>query len=201
MLIIFDCSHAGGSANLVNPNLKFAKSVQSGLVAPGLEITNLPLPPEMQKFLQERKGSAALTSSGLNEISFEGKPFSVFTVALIEGLCGNGSTKRDGYVRLLDLANYVRKIVSDRTNHRQDPSLYYNGYGDMEIAFYSGGDTNAKESQIRQLWIEPYPGAKQRGEIVYGPQTNIAGSVAGPVLSGTFSGKVVIGDKREKGKR
>jgi hypothetical protein len=30
----------------------------------------------------------------------------------------------------------------------------------------------------------------QRGQTVHGPQTNIAGDVSGPVLSGTFSGPV-----------
>ena len=30
----------------------------------------------------------------------------------------------------------------------------------------------------------------QRGQTVHGPQTNIAGNVSGPVLSGTFSGPV-----------
>ncbi len=39
----------------------------------------------------------------------------------------------------------------------------------------------------------------QRGQIVHGAQTNIAGDVQGPVLSGAFSGPVNIGEtKRER---
>lgn len=33
----------------------------------------------------------------------------------------------------------------------------------------------------------------QRGQVVHGPQTNIAGDVHGPILSGTFQGPVVVG--------
>lgn len=35
----------------------------------------------------------------------------------------------------------------------------------------------------------------QRGQVVHGPQTNIAGDVQGPVLSGEFGGPVTVGDE------
>ena len=66
------------------------------------------------------------------------------------------------------------------------------------LAYYAGGDVQPKGLPFDvQPEIEPETGAwtvfDQRGQTVYGPQTNIAGDVHGPVLSGQFGGPVAVG--------
>jgi hypothetical protein len=184
LLLLLDCCHAGGMTDLK---------------APGLQLAKAPLPPEAQSLLAQGQGRVVIASSKAEEFSFAGKPYSAFTLALIEALCGKGASQNDGFVRVTDLALYAREMVPRRTKDRQHPILNYEQADNFVLAYYAGGETKAKGLPFTQEpEIEPEPGAwsgvfDQRGQTVHGPQTNIAGNVRGPVLSGQFSGPVAMG--------
>jgi hypothetical protein len=158
-----------------------------------------PLPPETLALLAEGKGRVLIASSTEMELSYAGKPYSAFTLALIEALCGTGVAKQDGYVRVADLALHTRQMVPGRTGNRQHPILHFEQADNFIVAYYAGGDTKPKDLPFKEEpQIEPEPGAwrtmfEQRGQTVHGPQTIIAGDVQGPVLSGQFSGPVAVG--------
>jgi hypothetical protein len=140
-----------------------------------------------------------IASSKAEEFSFAGKPYSAFTLALIEALCGKGASQNDGFVRVADLALHAREMVPRRTKDRQHPILNYEQADNFVLAYYAGGETKAKGlSFTQEPEIEPEPGAwsgvfDQRGQTVHGPQTNIAGNVQGSVFSGQFNGPVATG--------
>ncbi len=224
LLVLLDCCHAGGVGE--------AK-------APGIEtLSKSPLPPEALALLQEGRGRVLIASSREDELSYAGKPYSAFTLALIEALAGVGVAKKDGFVRVADLALHTRQVVPGRTKNRQHPVLHFEHADNFVLAYYAGGDTQPKGLPFaaEAVEIEPEPGAwqgqvsgsgalaqgdhatalgagavqvggsvggdvvtgnksttfDQRGQIV-GAQTNIAGNVTGPVLSGQFDGPVAMG--------
>jgi hypothetical protein len=186
MLLLLDCCHAGGMAELKAPGLQFAKA---------------PLPPEAQSLLAQGRGRVVIASSTAEEVSWGGKPYSAFTLALIEAFCGLGASEQDGFVRAADLAMYAREKVPGRTKGTQHPILHFQEADNFILAYYSGGEAEPKGLPFDQEpEIEPEPGAwsrarvfDQRGQIVHGPQTNITGNVQGPVFSGQFSGPVAMG--------
>jgi len=184
LLLLLDCCHAGGVGE--------AK-------APGLQMAKAPLPPEAQELLAEGVGRVLIASSQENELSFGGRPFSAFTLALTEALAGVGVAKQDGYVRVTDLALHAREVVPGRTQQRQHPILHFEQADNFVLAYYAGGDTQPKGVLFAgEPEIEPEPGAwtalDQRGQTVHAPQTNIAGDAQGPVLSGSFQGPVAVGE-------
>jgi hypothetical protein len=139
-----------------------------------------------------------IASSQEDELSFGGKPYSTFTLALIEALAGEGVAKEDGYVRVADVALHARQVVPGRTKDRQHPILHFEHADNFVLAYYAGGDAQPKGLPFDvEPEIEPEPGAwtgiDQRGQVVRGPQTSIAGDVRGPVLSGQFEGPVSTG--------
>ena len=178
LLLLLDCCHAGGVS------------------MPGLEAAKAPMPQETVEFLAQGHGRSAIASSTANELSYAGKPYSAFTLALIEALCGIGVAKQDGYVRVADLALHTREKVPQRTSDKQHPVLEYEQADNFAVAYYAGGDTHPKGLPFdTPPEIEPEPGAfhgttfDQSNQTVNGPQTNIAGSVNAPV----YSGNVQIG--------
>jgi hypothetical protein len=208
LLVLLDCCHAGGVGEAKAPGLGLAKS---------------PLPPEAQSLLVEGSGRVLIASSQEDELSFAGRPYSAFTLAAIEALCGVGVAKEDGYTRVADLALHAREVVPGRTDGRQHPILHFEGADNFALAYYAGGETQPKGMPFTgEPEIEPEPGAwtlfDQRGQTVYGPQTNIAGGVeavdmhgaqgavykpSGPVeqhfgdrvtISGDISGQVAVGE-------
>jgi hypothetical protein len=139
-----------------------------------------------------------IASSQEDELSFAGRPYSAFTLALIEALCGVGVAKRDGYVRVADLALHAREVVPERTGGRQHPILHFEQADNFALAFYAGGEARPKGLPFTgEPQIEPRPGAwtvlDQRGQTVHGWQKNIA-----PVLSGEFEGSVAVGEQVEQ---
>ena len=181
LLVLLDCCHAGG--------VGAAK-------APGVQLAKSPLPPEAQSLLAEGRGRVLIASSQEDELSFAGRPYSAFTLALIEALSGAGVAKKDGYVRVSDLALHARQVVPGRTRQRQHPILHFEHADNFVVAYYAGGDVEPKGLPFAgQPEIEPEPGAwaiafDQRGQTVHGPQTSVAGDLA---LSGTFQGPVALG--------
>src|SRR3972149_453856 len=83
LLVLLDCCHAGGLAQPEPSGMKLAKA---------------PLPPEAANLLAEGRGRVLIASSQQDEFSFAGKPYSAFTLALVEALCGVGAAAKDGYV-------------------------------------------------------------------------------------------------------
>lgn len=177
LLLLLDCCHAGGMAELKAPGLQFAKA---------------PLPPEAQSLLAQGRGRVVIASSQADELSFAGKPYSAFTLALIDALCGAGASRKDGYVRVIDLALHTREMVPKKTNNRQHPIMDFSQSDNFVLAYYAGGEKEPKGLPFDQEpEIEPQPGAwsqrkvfDQRGQTLHGPQTNIAGNVSGPVALG-----------------
>lgn len=187
-LLLLDCCHAGGVDE-----------------AKELEIAKAPVPPEALEMLNEGSGRVIIASSQADELSYAGKPYSAFTLALIESLCGLGVAKKDGYVRAADLAMHAREVVPGRTSNKQHPILHFEQADNFAIAYYAGGNSMPKALPFtKPPEIEPEAVSlrntfDQRGQTVHGPQTNIVGDVNGPVFSGVFNGPVKIGRGQEKG--
>ncbi len=175
LLLLLDCCHAGGVSE-----------------AKGLKIAKAPVPPEALEVLSEGSGQVIIASSQADELSFAGKPYSAFTLALIESLCGVGVAKKDGYVHAADVAMHAREVVPGRTSNKQHPILHFERADNFAIAYYAGGNSAPKALPfLKPPEIEPEAGEwrntfDRRGQTVHGPQTNIAGNVNGPVLSGSF---------------
>ncbi|MBN1921707.1 MAG: caspase family protein [Anaerolineae bacterium] len=175
LLLLLDCCHAGGFTQ-----------------TPPLPLQKSPLPPEALALLAEGRGRVLIASSQENELSFAGNPYSAFTLALVEALCGVGAAQQDGYVRVADLALHARQVVPERTGDRQHPVLNFEQADNFILAFYAGGETQPKALPFtREPEIEPSPGAwrgfDQHGQIIHGNQLNIA-----PVIYGAVQGPLVI---------
>lgn len=196
LLVLLDCCHAGGVGDAKVPDLHFAKK---------------PLPPEVLPLLSEGQGRVLIASSREDELSYVGKPYSKFTVALLEALCGAGVTKQDGYVRVADLALHAREKVPGRTNDRQHPILHFEHADNFVLAYYAGGDTQPKalpftveSPETPAAPMPPSPSPLDRPEPpVQNKNTqtiNIAGNASGNIFSagdrnsniiGTVSGGVI----------
>lgn len=170
LLLLLDCCHAGGVGEAKVPGLGLAKS---------------PLPKEAQGLLAEGSGRVLIASSQENELSYAGKPYSAFTLALIEALSGVGVAKEDGYARVADLALHTREVVPGRTKDRQHPILHFEQADNFALAYYAGGETKPKGLPFAgEPEIEPEPGAwriDQREQVVQGHQINVGGQISGPV--------------------
>ncbi|MEO0377672.1 MAG: caspase family protein [Cyanobacteria bacterium P01_A01_bin.17] len=149
LVILLDCCHAGGL---------------SGFEDLGLEAAKAPLPPEAQAFLAEGSGRVVIASSKADEVSFAGKPYSAFTLAVIEALAGTGVAQKDGYVRVSDLALHAREVVPRRTRNRQHPILNFEQADNFVLAYYAGGEAKPKGLPFEvEPEIENEPGAFDQG--------------------------------------
>lgn len=129
LVVLLDCCHAGGL---------------SGFEDLGLEAAKAPLPPETQALLAEGNGRVMIASSKADELSFGGKPYSAFTLAVIEAFTGVGVAQKDSYVRVSDLALHSREVVPRRTRNRQHPILNFEQADNFVLAYYAGGDEQPK---------------------------------------------------------
>ena len=198
LLLLLDCCHAGG----LDPSK-----------APlGAEMSKAPLPLETTTLLAQGNGRAVIASSRANELSYAGKPYSAFTLALIEALTGQGAAVQNGYVRLADLAGHTRQMVPQRTRDRQHPILNFQQADNFVVAYYAGGETLPKALPFSgQTEIEPEPGlfnrqaapsyyAHQEGDgiIVQGNNNTVVGPggvhVGGHVGGSIITGKTVAED-------
>ena len=151
LLVLLDCCHAGSLAKPDPAGLKLAKS---------------PMPPEAASLLADGRGRVLIASSQQDELSFAGRPYSAFTLALLEALCGIGVSAQDGLVRVSDLALHAREVVPGRTASRQHPILNFEQADNFALAYYAGGETQAKGLPFDQPpAIEPEPGA-WRGSVI-----------------------------------
>jgi uncharacterized caspase-like protein len=128
LTVLLDCCHAGGQAE-----------------AKGLPGVKSPLPPSVAAELERGSGRVVISSSRKDEVSWTGKPYSVFTAALLEGLAGYGAFERDGYARVLDLAMYAGRMVPERTGDKQHPILKVSNLEDnFAMAYYAAGAAEPK---------------------------------------------------------
>ena len=90
-------------------------------------------------------GRVILASSRKDEVSWTGKPYSVFTVALLEALAGYGTFEQDGYARVLDLTMWVGRKVPERTGDKQHPIIKISNLEDnFALAWYAGGEKSVR---------------------------------------------------------
>ncbi len=200
LLVLLDCCHAGGIEESKAPGAQFAKA---------------PLPPEAHDLLAQGSGRVVIASSKADELSFAGKPYSAFTLALIEALAGQGASQQDGYVRVADLALYAREMVPKRTRERQHPILNFEQADNFVLACYAAGDAQPKGLPFAaQPEIEPEPGAfagisttstvinTGGGAFIGGNLDNRGGSFVGRdkiVYGDEVRGDKVLGDKTTVG--
>lgn len=148
LLLLLDCCHAGGLGDLSNQGFTTEKA---------------PLPPEAQALFEKGQGRIVVASSRADEKSLAGRPYSAFTLALIEALAGQGASVKDGYVRVADLAMYAREVVPLRTRGRQHPILNFEGADNFHLAYYAGGDPAPKDLPYEgEPEIEAEPGELNR---------------------------------------
>jgi hypothetical protein len=193
LLLLLDCCHAGGLDPTKGPA--------------GMNMTKVPLPPEATTLLAQGSGRAVIASSQADELSYAGKPYSAFTLALIEALAGQGVSQQDGTVRLADLALHTRQMVPQRTKDRQHPILNFTQADNFVVAYYAGGEQAPKELPFTaEPEIEPEPGAFKRqattsyyakagrgGTIVQGTGNTVVGA-GGVNVGGNVGGSIVTGD-------
>ena len=126
-IILLDCCHAGGVGDVKSFGL-----------------TKSSLPAEALDLFKQSSGYVIIASSTETEKSYTGNPYSAFTGVLIEALCGEGVAKKDGYVRVADLAGYTRERVPRITDDKQHPVLHFEQADKFAIAYYAAGDNKAK---------------------------------------------------------
>ena len=190
LLLLLDCCHAGGLDDVKTPGM-----------------TKAPLPPEAVSLLQQGTGRVAVASCKADELSYAGKPYSAFTLALIEALCGEGAAEQDGYVRVSDLALHTREKVPQRTSDKQHPILHFDQADNFVVAYYAAGDTAPKGVPFTvEPVIEPTPGAwSPPPSINYQAHLQGSGAIAqgtgavavgarGVQVGGSVGGSVVTGD-------
>jgi hypothetical protein len=125
LLVLLDCCHAGGVAQPKSPDVMLSKA---------------PLPLQAEALLAEGSGRVILASSRADEKSYTSEPYSQFTIALLESLAGAGVAEKDGFVRVLDVALYVARMVPNRTNEAQHPILKVSNLeNNFALAYYAGG--------------------------------------------------------------
>ncbi|MBN2004211.1 MAG: caspase family protein [Anaerolineae bacterium] len=122
VLVLLDCCHAGGIAEVKAPG--FTKS---------------PAPPGISQVLAAGSGRVVIASSRGDEFSYTSTPYSIFTQALREALAGYGAAERDGYAYISDIAMYVGRVVPDRTKDRQHPILKLASADNFTVAYYASG--------------------------------------------------------------
>ena len=115
MLLIFDACHAGGYDNL----LAFMGGTRSQYSS---EVARL-----LAEMKKARRGVGILASTSGSDFSYEenkwGGGHGVFTYYLVRGLRGEADADSDGFVRLGELFDFVRKNVVIETGGAQTPRL------------------------------------------------------------------------------
>jgi hypothetical protein len=149
VLVLLDCCHAAGVDQTKSPGLVLEKAA---------------MPPEAEQTLAGGKGRMLIASSQADQVSFAGKPYSAFTLALIEALTGSGANDENGFVRVADLAMYTSWRVAQRTRQRQLPVMRWSDQTDnFNVAYYAAGGFQPKGAPFdTPTEVEPEPGAWSR---------------------------------------
>ena len=131
LLVLLDCCKAGGIGDAKDlACLPFPKS---------------PAPQGLFDALRDGAGRVLIASSRRDELSFTGRPYSVFTGELLKALAGYGTFERDGYARVLDTAMWLGRKVPARTGEKQNPIIKVRNLEDnFAFAYYAGGGASPK---------------------------------------------------------
>ncbi len=193
LLLLLDCCHAGGLT------AERAKAV-------GLTLAKAPLPPEAETLFARGRGRIRIASSRAEEFSLAGKPYSLFTRALIESLSGRGVAQRDGYVRALDLALHAREKVPQWSGQRQTPIVDVEEADNFVVAYYAAGAKSplpldlppVDPDEVARLNDSPFGDASARasvtggGAIAQGPGATAVGA-GGVAVRGNNTGNINTG--------
>lgn len=176
VLLLLDCCHAGRLSEIGDAKAKSAR----------VKTVEAPLPPEALTLLSEGSGRVIIASSTEEELSFTGDPYSAFTMALIEALCGAGVSRKDGYVRVSDLAMYTANRVPGLTQEKQHPTMHWEQGENFRVAYYASGSHEPKALPAPAL-IEPEAGAwkfNKQGQIILIDQS--VNTIIDQSVKGTF---------------
>jgi hypothetical protein len=185
LLLLLDCCHAQGVGESK---------------AAGLTLTKSPIPPEAQALFAQGSGRILIASCKSSELSFTGTPFSLFTRAIVECLCGADAKDGDGLVRALDLALYASRMVSKWSRDRQHPTADTQKADNFGVAYYAAGakaplpldlppvDEGQVEADNAQA-IRMLQQVTQTGGVNFGQGNTV--SIAGDVVAGDK----IMGDK------
>jgi hypothetical protein len=140
VLLLLDCCHAQGIGE------SKAKSV-------GVTLTKSPIPDDVEKLFKVGKGRVVISSSKSGQVSWTGNPYSLFTRAVIEALCGANQTGQngDGFVRVMDIALYASRMLEKWTRSKQyaqHPSVDIQSADNFVVAYYAGGDKKPKSLNL-----------------------------------------------------
>ncbi len=128
LVVLLDCCHAGGQADVK-----------------GISLQKSPLTPAILQEFEQSSGRVVITSSRKDEKSYVSTPYSFFTQALLEALAGYGAFEKDGFARILDLALYVNRVVPSRSDGQQHPIIKVSNLEDnFALAYYSAGEKQPK---------------------------------------------------------
>jgi Caspase domain. len=122
LLIFLDCCYAAGMTTIKAPSIKASS-----------------IPPNFSTVLTQGSGRVFIASSRNDETSHIGSQYSEFTQALREGLAGYGTSTRDGYAYVADIALYVGGVIPGRTKGQQHPVLDMRKADNFPVAYYAGG--------------------------------------------------------------
>lgn len=115
-LIVLDCCHAEGMFS----NKKGIDT--SGFMDGFIEKMDKSITENIPSELNKGRGTVIFTSCEANEESLDMGSNGLFTKVLLECLNGKDNLKKDGWVRLIDIMDYVPKNVKQRAlPHPQNP--------------------------------------------------------------------------------
>lgn len=108
LVVLLDCCHAAGIPKSIVKKFNFTKAAET-----------------LVEQLDKGSGKVVMASSKDDEESliYANEPYSTFTHSLIEALNGKALHRNDGYVRILNVVDYLLEKVSKRTNGKQNPYL------------------------------------------------------------------------------
>lgn len=117
-LVVLDCCHAEGM--LANKKGVAFSNFLDGFV----DTVNKSIQNDISTELNKGSGTIILTSCESHEESLDVGSNGLFTQVLLECLNGQDNLKKDGWVRLIDVMDYVPKTVKQRAlqhRHSQSP--------------------------------------------------------------------------------
>jgi hypothetical protein len=184
LLLLLDCCHAAGVAS-------------DRVKEPAPALVKSPIPPEARKLFREGQGRFIIASSKANEVSYPGRPYSLFTRALIECLGGAGVAREDGYVRVLDLALHAREMVPSWSKGRQTPVADIQRATDnWVVACYAAGAKSPRPLRLPPVDPDEVERRAVEAGILTEGQVHGGGAIAqgNDAIAVGAGGVVVVGD-------
>lgn len=204
LLVLLDCCHAGGMG------VKDIELSPFTIPAGWFMGKEKAIPVDFGSkdidaaILTQGVGRAVLNSSRNDEKSYirQDRQMSIFTYHLIEALTGYAPHKdADKEVTVADLLSYVWRAVPESAQREYKKPQHPDGQlsGNFPVALLLGGNGVPADKSLPDP-LAGLPDEKnktgaptifdQRDEVINGPQTNIAGDIYGPLLSGNIYGSI-----------